>query len=299
MARATLASAAAALAPWRVLPAAEVRNWPPPIAVFSKVYQTLKLNYEDSAALTAEAGLDGIDCTVRPGGEVLPERVADDLPRYADALRRHKVQLLLLTTGILGPATPHTETLLRTAKKLGIRYYRLGSWQYAGERLPDALRREIQSQLKDLAALNKELGLCAVLQNHSPGGRKYVGGDLAELHDIVKDFNVEQIAVAFDIGHALIVHGEDWPPHFEKLQPHIQVAYVKDARRPKSFVPFGEGGIAGTDFFPRLKRMGCTAPLSMHIEFEWTNKNDPQPRASLLKALQNSRRVLADWLARA
>src|SRR5262245_14706443 len=57
-----------------------------PIASFSKIFQELNLSYEDSAALVAEIRLDGIDCPVRPGGQVLPERAADDLPRYVAAL---------------------------------------------------------------------------------------------------------------------------------------------------------------------------------------------------------------------
>ena len=34
----------------------------PPFSVFSKIYQELKLDFDQAAELTAEAGLDGIDC---------------------------------------------------------------------------------------------------------------------------------------------------------------------------------------------------------------------------------------------
>src|SRR6516162_9208215 len=57
-----------------------------PIVVFSKVYQELKLSFDDAAAVTAEAGLDGVDCPVRPGGEILPEHAAEELPRYVETL---------------------------------------------------------------------------------------------------------------------------------------------------------------------------------------------------------------------
>jgi sugar phosphate isomerase/epimerase len=299
IARAALASSTAALSPWAELVAAEPRTWPPPIAVFSKVYQTLKLDFDESAAVTSEAGLDGVDCAARPGGEVLPERASDDLPRYAEALRKRNARLLLLATGILGVTTPHTETLLRTAKKLGVHYYRLGQWMYSGERIPDTLRREIKAQLKDLAALNREIGVCAVFQNHSPGSRKIAGGDLGELYDIVEGFSPDQVAVAFDIGHALIVHGDDWGAHFERLKPYLKVVYVKDASRAKRFVPFGEGGIPQTDFFKRLKAAGYAAPISMHVEFDWDAKGASRTRASLVKALRQSQQVLKGWLASA
>ena len=79
----------------------------PPVAVFSKVYQELKLDFEASAEVTAEAGLDGIDCAVRDGGEIVPEQAADQMPLYAEALRRHGARMLLLTTGVRGVSSPH------------------------------------------------------------------------------------------------------------------------------------------------------------------------------------------------
>src|ERR1041385_3439850 len=45
-----------------------------PVGVFSKVYQELSLSFQETAEVTAEAGLDGIDCPVRPGGQIPPER---------------------------------------------------------------------------------------------------------------------------------------------------------------------------------------------------------------------------------
>src|SRR5437762_1498557 len=91
-----LFSSATAVAGTSALSAVVAEKFAPPIAIFSKVYQTLKLNFNDAAATTAEAGLDGIDPPVRPDGEVLPERVEEELPKYADALRKHNAQILLL-----------------------------------------------------------------------------------------------------------------------------------------------------------------------------------------------------------
>ena len=299
LARATVASSAAALCGCGAFHALGAEAFSPPITIFSKIYQELKLNFEQAAELTADAGLDGIDCPVRPGGEIDPERAADDMPRYAEALRKRKTDMLLLTTGILGVSSPHTEEILRTAKKLGIRYYRLGQWFHkAGE--PEAkLVGEIKAQLKDLAALNKEIGVCAMFQNHSPGKIKIAGGDLGELYEIVKDFDPDQIGVAFDLGHALVVHGNDWLPHFEKLKRHLSVAYVKDAKLGARFVPFGQGDFSQTDYFTRLKRMGYRAPFSVHIEFDWSEKGKNKTRTALLKALKESAGVLRQWLAKA
>ncbi|HOX56650.1 MAG TPA: sugar phosphate isomerase/epimerase family protein [Candidatus Paceibacterota bacterium] len=273
--------------------------WPPPIVVFSKIYQALKLNFDDAAALTAEAGIDGIDCPVRPGGEILPEQAATRLPEYAAALNKHSLQVPLLTTGITGVSSPNAEEILRTAKQHGVRFYRLGFVLRKPEVPADQQVREVQAQLKDLAALNKAVGLGAILQNHSPTGRNYVGGDLADMYEIVKEFDPAQVGVAFDIGHALVVHGNEWRGHFDKLKSHIKVAYVKDVTRAGRWVPFGQGDIGGLGYFKLLRQTGCRAPISLHIEFDWSGGGKSRTRSALIKALRDSARVLRGWLAEA
>src|ERR1051325_3687351 len=159
----------------------------PPVALFSKVCQELKLDFEQTAEVTAEAGLDGIDCPVRAGSQILPEAASDELPRYAEALRRRGLRMLLLTTGIQGVSSPHVRDILHAAKGLGIRYYRLGYWPHQPERPAAALGKETRSSLKELAALNKELGVCGVFQNHSAPrdhSRRNAGCDLGELSEI-------------------------------------------------------------------------------------------------------------------
>jgi sugar phosphate isomerase/epimerase len=270
-----------------------------PIVVFSKVYQELKLSFDDATAVTAEAGIDGIDCPVRPGGEILPEQVAGELPKYAAALRKRGLQLPLLTTAITSVSSPCAEDILRTAKKLGVEFYRLGFIIRESNASAGRQVREFKAQLKDLAALNKQVGIGAIFQNHSPAGQTYAGGDLSELYDIVKDFDPAQIGVAFDIGHALVVHGDGWRQQFEKLKSHLKIAYVKDVKRGGRWVPFGTGDIGSTGFFRLLKEMGYRAPVSLHIEFDWTDGGKSKTRPALVKALQDSARVLRRWLASA
>ena len=297
IARTLAASSTAALCRGDVLLGRTEESASLPIVVFSKVYQELELGFDAAAALTAEAGLNGIDCTVRPEGEILPEHAARELPQYAAALNKRGLQIPLLTTAIMSVSSPHAEEILRTAKKLGVQYYRLGFIDQQPGAPAGQQVREVKAQLKDLAALNKEIGIGAIFQNHSPAGRSYVGGDLSEMYDIVKDFDPAQIGVAFDIGHALVVHGDDWRRHFEKLKSHLRVAYVKDVTRGGRWVPFGQGDIASTGYFKLLKQMGYRAPVSMHIEFDWADGGKSKTRAALLKALQESARVLRRWLA--
>jgi sugar phosphate isomerase/epimerase len=269
----------------------------PPLVVFTKAYQTLKLNFADSAAITDEAGLNGVDVPVRPGGEIEPERVTQDLPQYAEVLKAPKLSIPLLTTAIISPSSPHAEEILRTAKKVGVQFYRVGFIERETGAAGEKQMRETKAQLKDLAALNRQIGIGGLVQNHSPSAHKYLGGDLSELHELVSGLNPSEMGIAFDIGHALIVHGEQWRSHFEQLKPFLKVAYVKDAKKEGRWVPFGQGDVAGTGYFKLLKELNYHAPISLHIEFDWTNQGKTKTKEALVKALKESATVLRGWLA--
>ena len=266
----------------------------PPIVVFSKVYQTLHLNFDDAASVTAEAGLNGIDLPLRDGGEITPERAGDGLPKYSEALRKRGLQLPLLTTGIISTSSPHAEEILRTAKKLGVQFYRVGFNEKQSDTPVEKQIAEAKARLKDLAAMNKELGIGGLVQNHSPSGHSYLGGDLKELEQLVEDLPPDQMGVAFDIGHALIVHKDGWRPHFEKLKSHLKIAYIKDAKNDGRWVPFGEGDIGKVGYFKLLKEIGYHAPLSLHMEYDWANRKPTRER--LVKAMKDSAGIVRGWL---
>ena len=110
---------------------------------FTKPFQNL--NFEATANTVAEIGWDGIECPVRPKGQIEPERAPDELPRLVDALKKRGKELTILTTAITSVSQPHTEQLLRTAAKLGIRRYRLGFLKYD-------LARSIADQVTEIGA---------------------------------------------------------------------------------------------------------------------------------------------------
>ena len=267
-----------------------------PVVLFTKVCQELNLGFEEVASLLAEAGLDGIDCPVRPKGEVLPERAADDLPRYAESLKKHGIGMPLITTAILSPDSPDTEKILRTAKKLGVRFYRTGFIDRRDDQEINAQIAQARAKFKDLAAMNREIGIGAIVQNHSPAGHGYLGGDLNELEEILAVFDPNEIGAAFDIGHAIKVHQNEWRRHFEKLKSHVKTAYVKDTSKSGQWVRFGDGEIGKVGYFKLLRDSGYDAPISMHIEFDWSQKGANKNSDALLVALKESVGVLRRWL---
>lgn len=240
-----------------------------PLIVFSKAFQ--ELNYEDTADLVAEIGWDGIECPLRRGGQILPERVDEDLPRMVEALKKRGKAIYIATTDIR-EATPQAEKVLRACAKHRIHLYRMAYWRYEPKRsIPEQLN-EIKPRLKDLVAMNKELGVCAGYQNHSgPGG--YVGAPVWDLHELFKDLPAEQIGVFFDIGHATVEGGYAWQTHARLLEPRFKSVYVKDFAWQKAgngwtskWCPLGQGMIS-REFFRQLSQSAFAGPIAHHLEF--------------------------------
>jgi sugar phosphate isomerase/epimerase len=65
------------------------------------------------------------------------------------------------------------------------------------------------------------------------------------------------------------------------------------------WVPFGQGDVGHLGYFKLLKEMGYNAPISMHMEYDWTQKGKATNREGLVKALRASATVLRKWLAEA
>jgi len=225
------------------------------------------LSYDDMAALMAECGFHGIEATVRKGGHVLPERVEDDLPEMVEALKKHGLEMTILTSDINNASQPQAHKVLATAKKLGITRYRMLWYQYDLAKPVRPQLEAIRPQVKDLVAMNRELGVTALYQNHS--GAKMVGAPLWDIYDIIQDHDPKQISIAYDIMHATAEGGLDWPIQFNLIQSHLGAVYVKDftwENHKTKATPLGTGQI-NHDFFALLKKSGFNGPISMHVEY--------------------------------
>lgn len=263
-----------------------------PIITFSKPFQNL--NPVETADLVAEIGYDGIECPVRKNGQILPERVEEDLPKMHDALSKRRLELALITTDIAA-VNPLNEKVLRTAAKLGVKRYRLTSFHYdLGKAIPPQLA-ELKPALRDLAALNRELGISGGIQNHS--GSNYVGAPIWDLHELVKDIDPQHLGVCFDIGHATLEGGYSWPIQAKLIEPFLSCVYVKDFAWEKrdngwkaEWRPLGEGSVS-RKFFGWLKASSYRGPISQHAEY--LHGSGREQRAQMKKDLA----VLKDWLA--
>ena len=118
-----------------------------------------------------------------------------------------------------------------------------------------------------LAALNRELGLSAVYQNHA--GANNVGASLWDLHLLLEEIPPQEVGIAFDIRHATVEGGLAWPVSWNVARPHLGAVYVKDFqwvdRRPVN-VPLGEGMVSPA-FFKMLSAAEFDGPISLHVEY--------------------------------
>lgn len=285
-----LAAAAAAIPRTHAAPTAT----PWQIIAFSKPFA--RLSPDETADFVAEIGWDGIECPVRAkSGQIAPERVEEDLPKMVEALKKRGKEVVIVTTEIT-KVDPLAEKVLRTTARLGIKKYRLGFTKYAKDKpIPDTVR-EVGAALKDLSALNRELGLQGGWQNHS--GVDYVGAPIWDLWMMMRDLDPKTIGVCFDIGHATLEGGLSWPLQARLIEPWFVAVFLKDfywEKAEKGWQPrwcrFGEGSVQKS-FLTNLKKSGFTGPLCQHHEYKDLGTG-PEMIANMKKDLA----TLRAWLA--
>ena len=282
------AASAAALLPRR---AAAAGSGPaaitPGVSFFSKHLQYL--DYRALAETAAEAGFDGIDLTVRTGGHVLPERVAEDLPKAVEAARAAGVSIPMITTTITSARDPQADLILRTAGRLGIRDYRLGWIPYDRSRGILGTLEGLRAPLRDLAALNESSGIRGGYQNHA-GDR--IGGAVWDVWLLLEQVGSPWLGCQYDIRHAVIEASSSWPNALRLVAPFVHTLDVKDGHwarteagwRPVT-VPLGEGAVDLVAFLRLLSELGVAAPISMHFEYPFPEAGGPGERRKAALAL--------------
>ncbi len=243
----------------------------PPLCLFSK--HLPRLNYSELAHTVKQIGFDGVDLTVRPEGHVLPDRVADDLPRAFDTLGSAGLSVPMITTGLVSAADPAAEPTIETAAKLGIPRFKLGYWQYRDKESVDARLSEVQHDVADLVTLAAENSVTAGYHNHSGN---YVGAAVWDIRAIIADMDEKSIGYYFDPCHATAEGGEGgWKIDLRMALPRLQMVAIKDFYWEKRsgkwdmrMCPLGQGMVRWHEFFAILAAAKFQGPISMHAEYD-------------------------------
>ncbi len=245
--------------------------------MFSKHLQGIPL--EEAAERVREAGITALDLTVRPGGHVEPAVARDALPAVVELLARFDMRIGMITTNILDATEPHTHDILTTAAALGIRHYKLGYYRYKGFGTLRAQRSEIIARLRDLVALNIELGIHAGFHNHPDD---FFGASVWDIDHVLTGLDPRAIGVYFDPSQATIEGGSGgWLMGLDLVQERLTMLAVKDyrwadgkhryagARRHSiEVVPLSLGNTPWPQVIAILNSIDFHGPISFHAEYQ-------------------------------
>lgn len=240
----------------------------PQFCLFSK--HLLGMSFAEIAEHLAALDIPGLEAPIRPGGHVEPERVEEDLPKFVEVLTKAGRRLTVLTSGINQVSKEQrTEAVLRTAKALGVPFYRMNWWRYDLKKPIRPQLENFQAQAKDLIALSREIGIRPLYQNHK--GAEMAGSPIWDIASLMEEYAPQEWGFAFDIMHASVEGGTNWPLQYRMARERIGAAYFKDftwrGRGDTVSCPLGEGFAGVREYAKLLKQSGFTGPVCLHIEY--------------------------------
>ena len=261
----------------------------PTLCLFSKHLPWM--GYPEMAKTLKGMGFPGVDLTVRPGGHVLPENAARDLPKAHEALKAEGVELPMITTGLLSNDDPAARPTLYTAAKLGVPFFKLGYYRYRDVSELEGTLKAVKPQVDSLAALAEHARICGGFHNHSG---TYVGTAVWDSYSLLEDVNPEAIGFYFDPCHATIEGGmAGWEISFHRVAPRLKMVACKDFYWEKVkgkweavMCPLGQGMVDYPKFFAMLAKTGFTGPISLHVEYEIAAPSEAAKREKELAAIE-------------
>jgi L-ribulose-5-phosphate 3-epimerase len=246
------------------------------ISMFSKPLD----KYDDDfiCQCLVNSGIEGFDLTVRKDGKIAPEKVESTLPGFIEKADKYNLAVDMIVTGILSAEDPVTEKILKTASSCGVKYYRLGWFEYDQKNgIWDTVQR-YRARLTDIVRLNGKYNIHGTYQNHSG---LFIGAPVWDLNELLKDFPPELIGCQYDVRHAMVEGNETWPLGLRLIAEHINTLAIKDytwiTTNGKPFaetVPLGEGMVDWDLYFKMIKELKINAPVTLHVEYPLLTKDE-------------------------
>jgi sugar phosphate isomerase/epimerase len=231
-----------------------------------------ELGWADLGRAVKDAGFEGVDLTVRPGGHVLPARAADDLPRALDAIRSQGVTVPMITTDLTSGSAPHARPLLAAAVSGGVRFFKTGYWRYTGSGDVRVEAAAAGADLEGLAVLARDCGIELGFHNH----QAYIGAALWDIAPAMDRLDARWAGYYFDPRHAVAEGGGGaWKAAMHLVSPRLKMLAVKDCvwvKSPKGWrienCPLGQGLVDWTWVGTALREARFAGPISIHLEYE-------------------------------
>ncbi|HMD86521.1 MAG TPA: sugar phosphate isomerase/epimerase family protein [Terriglobia bacterium] len=277
-------SSAATLATARVLAASPVPVPPVPgpfrgtLCLYSKPVP--QLTWQELAQSAKRAGFEGIDLTVRRGGHVMPQRVAEDLPKAVGAIRAEGLDVPMITTELVSADDPTAAPILSTAAKMSIPLLKPGYYHY---KFVD-VRKELEEagkQFRGLAELAGRYGVQVGFHNHAG----YIGCQIWDIARVMDTLDPKWAGYYYDLENAAEEGGlEGWRIAANLVMPRMKMMAAKDFYWKKTETkgwqattcPLGEGMCKHRDFLRMAAAVGFHGPISLHIEYQIPGVSDEQ-----------------------
>jgi sugar phosphate isomerase/epimerase len=271
-----------------------------PLCLFSKHLPTLEA--QPLARALKSLGFAGIDLTVRPGGHVIPERAAEDLPRFLKTVRDEGVEVPMITTALVSASEATARPILATAGAHGVALFKPGYYQYAFADVRQELAGAAAA-LRGLAELGAQCGVALGFHNHAG----YIGGPVWDVVPILDALDPRFAGYYFDVRHAVVEGGDGgWRSALSAVAPRLKMIAVKDffwEKGPKGWqqrnCPLGEGMVDWKAFYAALARSGFAGPVSLHLEYEIAGATASARQEATLAAAARDLAVLKAGLAEA
>lgn len=277
----------------------DAEDWP--VAIFEKVFEGL--TYHELADVVAEIGADGIEATIRPGGHIAPQSAAVELPKLVAALAQRGKRIVIAATDITAADQQGAEPLLRLLKANGVTHYRLGYYHYDKSRSPLEQVAGFAKSAAGLAALNQEIGIQGLYQNHSGGGRRggYVGALGWDAALLLREIDPDAIGIALDTRHLRKDTGSSWQTAVAVCKPHVRSIYVKDGvwfgDRSLEYkdVPL-DTGFVNAEVFRHIRAGLAPMPICIHMEWLGYRVFEKAEIPQAIEAHQRDIAALRRWL---
>lgn len=247
----------------------------PEIAVFTKSFQAWSL--PELCEKFQKLGLTGLDLTVRPGGHIEPDQIADKLPE-ADRIARDQGLRIVQITSSVTDDDAYGRTLFETAGRLGLGKIKLGYYRHRGvDNLPQEMA-QAQRQWRELVRLGKSNGVLPCVHIHSGS---YLPSHGTMLYMMLRDFEPGQIGAYVDSLHMSVEGGvAGWQQGLGLLAPWIELCAIKNylftdrgrdkwgqRRWGRKNAPLADGLSPLPEFVNTLQQLGYTGPYSLHSEY--------------------------------
>ncbi|MEZ6072223.1 MAG: TIM barrel protein [Pirellulales bacterium] len=234
-----------------------------------------------------QAGFDGLDLTLRPGGHVLPKDAEMGLAEARRTADAEEMTIPMISTAIVDDDSPFAEDIFAAAAHYGVRRVKLGYWPYESF---GTLRQQVDTTKAKLARVVKLAAKYHVLPCVHCHSGPFVASGGQMLYLVLEDFGPDEVGAYVDPMHMTIEGGRSvWEMGLDLLAPWVALAGFKNFRwlpdeRDETgqqrfrweYVPLADGQAPLPEFVGRLSDVGytgddqaaCDNIVSLHSEYK-------------------------------